>query len=252
MKNKARHKRDIKSRKKWSRRAEVASRQQREEDAEEISKRVWAGTASVYRFFSQASHADEMCKGTFLVSTLEACRGYEDVRRGDKGEGELIYCLSGTGHGSDRNFVEMAARGGFLIDPSCRNVSFSGVNRVARISDGFVVCTTLSYSPEHMSDHYGKYCVEIHNVRRFAELIDVEINKLGAPVGTGIAGPVRYSARHYAGLSPPPGPIGFVKPKDQYSADKEYRLLWPLQGNAAIKPEIIHIAGLAETCRRIR
>lgn len=250
MRNQSKQRREVKKRVRFARSSEVNSRKFSKETDCAISERIWTGQASVYRFFAEASHADEMCRGEFLVSTLEKCRGYEDPRRGDKGEGELIYRMSGKGNGNEKDFVEMARRAGIDIGPNCLNISIGNAQRISRLHDGFVVCTTVRFSPKHMTKSYGKYCVEIFNAPYFFEIVDSELKKVSLKI-KGKAGLVRYADRAFYGLEDPPGEIGFIKPKDQYSDDKEFRFLWETPGELAITPTIIHAPKLATVCRRI-
>ncbi|MFM5027402.1 hypothetical protein ACEUBM_20605, partial [Aeromonas caviae] len=67
----------------------------------------------IYRFFPEQWQADALCQGNVWISTLEACRAYEDPLQGDSEEATHTY-KSGhiVGSSSDAAFVEMAARSG--------------------------------------------------------------------------------------------------------------------------------------------
>jgi len=251
MKNKGKLRRAAKMRGVLSRKAQMSSYSLRDASNDVIARKVLSGEASLYRFFSKEEYADGMCYGSLFVSTLEVCRGYEDTRRGDKGEGELIYHMSGQGSSEDQDFVEMASRVGIGIGAGCFNVNIENARNISRIPDGLVICTTVRFSPEHMTNSYGKYCVEIHNARLFAEIVDCELKRIHGQNLLGEMGLITYADREYSGLVPPPGPLGFVKPKDQYADDKEYRFLWSCYNNKVFTPIKIHAPRLSEVCRRI-
>lgn len=251
MKNKGKLRRELRKRGSLSRKAQISSYSLRDASNELVARKVLSGEASLYRFFSKEEYADNMCRGNLLISTLEACRGYEDPRRGDKGEGELIYHMSGQGSSEDQDFVEMAGRAGIGIGAGCFNVSIENARNISRMPDGLVICTTVRFSPEHMTNSYGKYCVEIHNVQLFAETVDHELKKLYGQGLQGTMGLIEYADREYSGLGPPPGLLGFVKPKDQYADDKEYRFLWSCYNKKLFKPIEIYAPRLSEACRRI-
>ncbi|HHQ4628532.1 TPA: hypothetical protein ACSPZX_004300, partial [Aeromonas veronii] len=67
--------------------------------------------------------------------------------------------------------------------------------------------------------------------------VSVELNK-HIEIREGGMGLVQYKDRVYTGLEAPPGPIGFVKPSDKYSPQKEFRLLWVPERNTNIEPGI--------------
>ena len=192
----------------------------------------------VYRFFPEEWQADALCKGNVWISTLETCRAYEDPLQGDPEEATHTY-ESGhiVGGSSDMGFVEMAARSGVHIGPGCSDITISGCTNIQKLPDAFVICTTKEFKPEKLSDTFGKYCVKISNPVEYFKRVSVELNK-HIEIREGFILLDQSTAQIYTGLEAPPGPIGFVKPSDKYSPQKEFRLLWVPERNTNIEPGI--------------
>ena len=220
----------------------------------EILDRIGRGKASIYRFLGQEEHADGLCAGRILISTLGSCRAYENERRGDRDEGALTYTINSHGGSDDRDFVEMAARAGILVD-GARNITLVGTHTEV-YPDAYVLCTTVRYSPRHMVNDYGNFCVEITDAIEFGILIDRALNRAAkeasVAIHAGMRGLVTYADRTFSGLSAPPGVMGFVKPADKHAEDREYRFLWPTVGKQKIDKIVLEVPGLARFCRRIR
>lgn len=170
----------------------------------------------VYRFFTEESHAEDFIRGKVYLSTLEKCRNYEDSERGDKQEGHQTY-LSGhiVGDSNDPDLVEIARRTGILVGEGNKNISINNCTHTEIINDAYVLCTTINFLPENFEDTFGKYCVKIHNPKKFFITISKNLNST-QNIKNGVMGKVIYRDRHYTGLEPPPGPIGFVKPSKPY------------------------------------
>lgn len=205
----------------------------------------------IYRFFPEQWQADALCQGNVWISTLEACRAYEDPLQGDSEEATHTY-KSGhiVGSSSDAAFVEMAARCGIHIGEGCSNITISNATNIQKLPDAFVLCTTKEFKPEKLSETFGNYCVKISNPVEFFKRTSIELNK-HLEVREGGMGLVKYKDRIYTGLEKPPGPIGFVKPNDQYSPQKEFRMLWLPKENFVIKPFLLKCPDVADLCSKV-
>jgi hypothetical protein len=205
----------------------------------------------LYRFFPKKSEAEALVSGKVWVSTLEACRGYDDPARGDAGEGTIEY-NSGTisGDGSDPRLQMIAARSGIGgIGPGAKNISISNVTHSMRIPDAFVLCTTEKYSPDDMKDGIGSYCVKITDPNRFFKKVT---RRLAEEYHLNLAkiNKVSYSKRHYTGTEPMfISHIGFVKPNiDIYTSQNEVRMLWELKKHINIKPFLLDCPEIKKFC----
>ena len=205
----------------------------------------------VYRFFPEKWQAEALCQGNIWISTLETCREYEDPLQGDSGEATQTY-NSGyiSGGSSDRGFVEMAARSGVHIGEGCSNISISECTNIQRLPDAYVLCTTKEFSPEKLSDTFGQYCVKISNPALFFKRASIALNK-HKKIREGGIGLVQYKGREYTGLQNPPGPIGFIKPSDQYSSQNEFRLLWIPEIHNDIEPFLLECREVSELCSHV-
>jgi hypothetical protein len=205
----------------------------------------------IYRFFPERWQAEALCNGNVWISTLETCRQYEDPLQGDPEEATHTY-NSGhiVGGSNDPAFVEMASRSGIHIGGGCSDITISNCASVQRLPDAYVLCTTSEFCPQNLSDTFGNYCVKISNPVEFFKHVSYALNdqKIIREGGMGL---VKYQNRVYTGLEPPPGPIGFVKPHDQYSSQKEFRLLWVPQEHTNIKPFLLKCPGAGEFCSQI-
>ncbi len=117
---------------------------------------------SVYRFFMKENEAEALTRGQVWISTLKTCRNYENPEQGDPQEAYETYS-SGyiKGDGNDPDFVARALKSGIYIDPSCRGGTIDNCSETTYIVDSYILCTTKVFSPEKLSDTFGRYCVEI-------------------------------------------------------------------------------------------
>jgi len=206
---------------------------------------------SVYRFFKEASHADALAQGSIWLSTLNTCRAYEDQAQGDSGEAHETYNSGHIVGGSDTpQLVEVSRRSGIHIGPGCSNITISNNTRNTSIQDAYVLCTTTEFSPDKLSDTFGRYCVRIKNPAQFFKLV-TESLKLSISIKKCEQGEVIYKERFYTGMEPSPGPIGFVKPPDLYASQKEFRLLWIPANASGIAPRLLSCPAVSDLCERI-
>jgi hypothetical protein len=206
---------------------------------------------SIYRFFKEAWQADALAQGDIWLSTLNTCRAYEDPEQGDSEEAHETYNSGhAVGGSDDPQFVEVARRSGIHIGPGCSNITISNNTRKTSIPDAYVLCTTTEFSPDKLSDTFGKYCVEITNPRQFFILASESLESVTS-IRQAVAGKVIYKDRFYSGVKSPPGPIGFVKPPDLYASQKEFRLLWIPKSTIEMAPFLLKCPAVSHMCKRI-
>lgn len=206
---------------------------------------------SVYRFFQEELHADALARGEVWLSTLATCRAYEDPEQGDPEEAHETYNSGhAVGGSTDSDFVEVARRSGIHIGPGCSNITLSNDTRKTVLPDAYVLCTTIEFSPEKLSETFGRYCVEITNPKEFFVLVSESLEK-PIPIKEAAAGKVIYKDRSYTGMESPPGPMGFVKPPDLYAHQREFRLLWVPENSKDLAPFLLKCPEVAHLCKRI-
>jgi hypothetical protein len=206
---------------------------------------------SVYRFFQEEWQADALACGDVWLSTLETCRAYEDPAQGDPEEAHETYNSGhAVGSSDDPDFVEIARRSGIHIGPGCSNITLSNNTRKTVLPNAYVLCTTTEFSPEKLSDTFGRYCVEITSPKEFFDRVSASLGK-SIPIKEAVADKVIYKDRHYTGMESPPGPIGFVKPPDLYATQKEFRFLWVPENSTGLTPFLLKCPEASYLCKRI-
>ena len=206
---------------------------------------------SVYRFFQEEWQADALACGDVWLSTLETCRAYEDPAQGDPEEAHETYNSGhAVGGSDDPDFVEIARRSGIHIGPGCSNITLSNNTRKTVLPNAYVLCTTTEFSPEKLSDTFGRYCVEITSPKDFFVRVSASLEK-STQIKEAVAGKVIYKDRHYTGMESPPGPIGFVKPPEFYATQKEFRLLWVPENSTGLTPFLLKCPEASYLCKRI-
>jgi hypothetical protein len=206
---------------------------------------------SVYRFFQEEWEADALARGEVWLSTLETCRAYEDPEQGDPEEAHETYNSGhAVGGSDDPDFVEVARRSGIHIGPGCSDITLSNNTRKTVLPDAYVLCTTNELSPDKLSETFGRYCVEITNPKDFFIRVSTILEK-STPIKEAVAGKVIYKDRHYTGMESPPGPICFVKPRDLYATQREFRLLWVPENAKGLTPFLVKCPDVAHLCKRI-
>lgn len=207
---------------------------------------------SVYRYLREEDFADQLANGDIYLSTLSECRKFENSQRGDKEEGFEHYFSNGCqqGSGKDSELVERASRLSIDISEDSEDILILGNRRVTIVQDAYVLCTTLGFSDQNLNDDFGRFCVEITNVWKFSELVSAKLNDHVHWTQFGM-GPIKYADRYYEDLEQSPGPIGFVKPKDLYADQKEFRFLWYVSGVQELSPIKLHCPEAVQFMKRI-
>lgn len=206
----------------------------------------------VYRYFDKEHHAEAFARGEIFVSTLKRCREYEDPLQGDREEAFERYNTGRTitGDGSDPAFVAMAANAGIHIGPDSKGITLSNNSRTSYLHDAYVLCTTLGAFEGEELESFGKYCVRINDVGGFHSKLTKNL-LLTSNIERSVRGGVIYKERFYKEFESSPGLIGFVKPPDMYSNQREYRFLWYVPEGSSIAGKVVSCPEIARMVTRI-
>lgn len=203
----------------------------------------------IYRYLREEKHAELMLRGGLRLSTLAACRAYEDAEQGDSGEGTQTY-LSGniSGGSNDPSFVEQAQRLGISIGPGCSDIQINDCTSFNQVPDAYLLCTSLFRDDSLFGKSFGSYCVQIAAPALFLRHISSMLFTLGK-AQEGVCAPVVYRKRVYTGLEPMPHPV-FVKPSVPYASQREFRFAWTPTGQLD-GPLDLAVPNIAHLCRRV-
>jgi len=180
-----------------------------------------------FRYFKDINYAEQMAAGRFQISTLSACREYEESKRGDQDEGTGIY---NTGYltGDNPNFTKLARKAGISLSLAHPNASIILNNNVitTRIPDAYIICMSHQEitDPETL-DTFGRHYVKISDVELFSHRVGIVLSRQINANFNHEKGRVSYGGHHHAGEEPSPGRIGFTK-EARYSPQHEYRAMW--------------------------
>lgn len=204
----------------------------------------------VYKFFEKEEHADALLRGNVHLGTLNTYRDYEDAEQGDSEEAYETYFASDIeGSSNDYKVAEQLRRSGMRMESN--NIRIGKATRTIALPDAYVLCTTIEFSPENMSEKIGtKFCVEIKDPRKFFEIVSKKLNSISA-IHKAEMGKIIYTDRHYSGLEEHPGMIGFVKPAFPYEKQKEFRFLWRMKDSNNLKPFQLSCPEISDLCERI-
>ncbi|MFJ3002211.1 hypothetical protein [Serratia liquefaciens] len=208
----------------------------------------------VYRFFDEEIHADNFCKGIIRISTLEACRGYENPEQGDAGEASWLQSIGSLfikdAKGGRFESLEMA---GISVHPSATNVLIENSCGLTKIPNAYVLCTTRHYDKNVFSESFGKYCVEISNAHDFCVMISRKIatHHKGIKIW-GQYNDILYTDRLGVDLQGPSRHIGFIKPRIPYASQREFRFMWTLEDEFAVLEKLdIECPEVIGICNRV-
>lgn len=209
--------------------------------------------SEVYRYFENEEHAAAFVRGEIFISTLKRCREYEDPLQGDREEGYERYNTGRriTGNGSDPAFVAMAAKAGIHVGPDSGEVTLENNERTTFLHDAYVLCTTLGFSAEDLTETFGKYCVKIKSIEKFNSAVTESLSS-ATQISQSSRGEIIYKERFYKEFEDSPGLIGFVKPPDKYAAQKEYRFLWYVPVEVEISGLVVRCPDVVNLLTRIR
>lgn len=202
----------------------------------------------VYRYFSKPEYADQFCEGKIMISTLQACREYEDEEQGD------IYEATETLHlkkltNKDPSWRHHAARAGIGLVGNIKNVFIDDVVTRTTMHHAHVLCTTNAPDHEKFAKNFGQYCVEISHVEKFYYLLGKTLWDQGFTfIGRG---KVIYGKIEFDQYGNPLGVLGSVK-RPKYSWQDEYRMMWRKRDDGPIKPTLYNCPEVAHLCKRIK
>jgi hypothetical protein len=200
---------------------------------------------TVYRFFSEKTYAEAFCQGQIRLSTLEACRGYENARQGDKDEGIQTHMVSVNGFPNEER-VRLGVRvAGLQME---EKIHYDLSNVVSRHQiDSYVLCTTETYEPDKMSHDFGKYCVKIEIPQFFFNLVTMRLEMQKGAMAARLA-LVEYKVDFNSWSDKD---LGFTKAPDQYAEQKEVRMLWVPIMPQKIEPFILVCPEIEQLCELI-
>jgi hypothetical protein len=204
----------------------------------------------VYRFFKLPEHADALMKGCVWITTLEACRRYENRYQGDPEEGYEHYEQGGavTNTPEEPHFAEIAKRIRLIVGDG---TTLRGNRSLLKLTDAFVLCFTERFDPatfEKTIEH--KHCVAISDCAKFFDTVTNRMQQVFI-LTQAVCSPIIYKERAYEGMQDPPGPLGFVKPPDPYQAQQEVRMLWIVKNAGSYKPFLLNAPDVAALCTRL-
>jgi|SRR5687768_17159188 len=182
--------------------------------------------SEIFRYVDEARWADRLVAGYVWISTLDDCRRAE--REGRKDEREGIHTRHAdllAGHGTDAEFVSAAEEVGVGVGPQASDIIIRDTVGETRIPDAYVICMTELLARDGIPG-IGRYCVRISDPLKFAAAVTAVFRKQAAlsymPMDRVIYGPRDTEVGQHGS----PGSLGFVKPKDEYAAQHEIRILW--------------------------
>lgn len=190
----------------------------------------------VYRHFPEEKFAIDFASGSYVrMSTLEDCRKYEDADKGDAGEGSYSYSHTNISS-TDPNFSEISNRLDIHVDPNLKGiVTLVGCGAQSKIENAYVLCLTTRILEKDLHEKFGKYVVQIPNIHMFTHMLCVAMSKVVSGFEA-FSRPVQYRSREFRDTEIGPEHIGFIKPINPYSRQKEYRIIFHCEDNHVYEP----------------
>ena len=206
-----------------------------------------APPATVYRFLRAQGEVDALLAGGVWLSTLERCRAYEEPGRGDPHEAQFTRQIEHMQlDGLNPEHRRIAKSVGVALEGDV-HMTMRRHTGVTKIRDAFVLCATIEFKPEKMSE-FGGYCVAISHIEQFYRLVTDAVAK-EHPIVAARHGRVKYASRTAADTELASGPLGFVKPPDSYQHQQEYRFLW--QVHEKIQPRVFNCPDVLPLVRQV-
>ncbi|MGM8931427.1 hypothetical protein [Salinicola halophyticus] len=205
----------------------------------------------IYRYLPQEYFSAEFLEGRIRLSTLEACRGYEDPARGDKGEGTWEYRVE-RAHGDwdDPELQYQASRVGIGIGPGSIGTTIENCSSYTTHPDAFLLSFTLNPSADFADGTFGSYGIK---VTRPDVLFHRITSYLSRDVGIRYAKMKRvvYGDRVQVGMASDPENICFVKEPDRYADQIEIRMFWLPKKHIVVRPKQIAIGSIKDIATRM-
>lgn len=209
----------------------------------------WYGR-SLYRFLDKEEFAVAFTRGSFRLSTLRRCRGYENAQQGDPSEGSETY-FSGEASSGDPHFETVARRSGIPVTPGVHTTLRYNTTR-RTLLDAFLLCLTSEFDPERFAKDFGSCCVEITDAGKFFDIVCDHLRVVRPDWLQAAMGSVIYAMPTYKGLEEPPGPLGLVK-WTRFNWQKEARMVWSISPLLRpLNPLDICVPEVAPLIRRLR
>lgn len=191
----------------------------------------------LFRYFEEEVHRDNLCeKGSILISTLSSCREYKDSEKGDSEEGISTFENKEKiiGNSKDKKVIEETRRMGIILE-DCGTGVFQNNIVTNYIDDSFLLCLTTESDKDILKGGFGEYGVRILNVEKFQSIINEALcKKFNLKDLVWRRGSVQYGQRNLSYDRKSSILPHFQKP-DEYSYQKEYRLVWEPTINKELK-----------------
>lgn len=193
----------------------------------------------------------DFLQGSVWVSTLEACRKYEEKDRGDPGDGTMwTQHPDAYGDGDTDAVVESLNLIGVSVPRDAKRVTVQDLSELNHIPDAWLFCMSAEYNPSTMKS-FGRYCVGIRDPQQLYDRLTDSIHTL-TPLKQRARGPVTYADRSHLASEPSPGVIGFVKPRDLYGEQREWRMMFIPTAPEKLKPQVFSVGDLTGVAYRAR
>jgi hypothetical protein len=121
---------------------------------------------------------------------------------------------------------------------------------IRSLEDAYIICFTDRYEPDTMPEAFGRYCVEIRDSKAFFFQIDAVL-KTRFKIESARLARVTYRDRHFFDLEPENVPLGFLKAPDEYSDQREVRMLWKVFDPSGLVPIVLAVPSVRGLCRRV-
>jgi hypothetical protein len=135
-----------------------------------------------------------------------------------------------------------------IVGGSSEMLIFGNTNTTA-LGDAYALCTTVRFAPEKMKV-FGEFCVQISDVRQLFRLVSAAVAGEHTIIGADHRR-VTYASREYADTEVAAGPLGFVKPPDEYAEQQEYRFLWQPADWRTLQPRLFNCPGVRPLVRQV-
>ena len=205
----------------------------------------------LFRYFEKEDHARALCLGYVWISTLEACRRQEGAARDDPAEATRNdFSGYAKGASGDPGFEETAGQSGRADKLGITNTIVHEGMSHDRLYDAWLLCFTESRRP-HRTQGIGRFGVRISLPRLFFRHVTNAL-RLDQDITSATFGRVRYVGRDDRELEASLGPMALVKPPDDYSSQREARMIWRHRRfKHPLQPGIVRCAAVAQLCSRV-
>lgn len=208
---------------------------------------------TLYRYFSDRSHAVEFANGNVWLSTLEHIRKC-DATRADIHDATMTYNVTKIDPNTDPKNADvilsrLANSNAIRISPESKGtITFQNITVHTTYPDSYVLCMTRKKSDSRMKRLFGDYCVEISAPDVLFSHLTYFLNQQIALRQSGFR-PVTYGGRSFADIEDQPGFTGWSSTKD-FQVEAEERMIWLPSVSITDKGRVVH-APIARTLCRV-